>query len=177
MLKKIFLTLVALIVLFVVVVAMQPAAYRVERSTKIAAPPATVFPLVNDFHRWDSWSPWAKLDPGMKTTFEGPAAGAGAIYKWIGNKDVGEGQMTLLESKPNELVRIKLDFLKPFKDTSTTEFTFKPAGDQTEVAWSMSGDRNFFAKAVCMFMNMDKMVGGDFEKGLAKIKSEAEGKK
>ena len=177
MLKKIFLALVALIVIFCVVVAMQPAAYRIVRSTKIAAPPATVFPLVNDFHQWDGWSPWAKLDPGMKTTFEGPTAAPGSIYKWSGNKEVGEGQMTLLESKPNELVRIKLDFIKPFADTCATDFTFKPEGDQTNVTWSMSGDRNFLAKAICLCMNMDKLVGGDFEKGLAKLKSEAEAKK
>ncbi len=177
MLKKIFLALVALIVIFCVVVAMQPAAYRIVRSTKIAATPAAVFPLVNDFHQWDGWSPWAKLDPGMKTTFEGPTAAPGSIYKWSGNKEVGEGQMTILESKPNELIRIKLDFIKPFSDTCATDFTFKPEGEQTNVTWSMAGDRNFFAKAICMFMNMDKMVGGDFEKGLAKLKSEIEAKK
>ena len=176
MLKKIFLVLVALIVVFAIIVTVQPASYRIVRSAKIAAPPATIFPLVNDFHRWDAWSPWAKLDPAMKSTFEGPAAGTGAIYKWSGNKDVGEGKMTLLESKPNELVRIKLDFLKPFADTSTTEFTFKPDGAQTDVSWSMSGDRNFLSKAVSLFMNMDKMIGGDFENGLAQMKA-AEAKK
>jgi len=177
MLKKISFGLVALIVIFSMVVTLQPASYRILRSVKIAAPPATVFAEVNDFHNWDAWSPWAKLDPAMKTTFEGAASGAGSIYKWTGNKDVGEGQMTLLESKPNELVRIKLDFTKPFADTSTTEFTFKPDGNQTEVTWSMSGNRDFFAKAVGLFMNMDKMVGGDFEKGLAKLKTDAEAKK
>ena len=177
MLKKIFLALIALMVVFAVVVTLQPASYRIFRSVKIAAPPATVFAQVNDFHKWDAWSPWAKLDPAMKTTFEGPDAGTGAIYKWVGNKDVGEGQMTLLESKPNELVRIKLDFLKPFADTSTTEFTFQPDGDQTNVNWSMSGNRNFVSKAVCLFMNLDKLIGGDFEKGLAKLKADAEAKK
>ena len=177
MLKKILLALIALIVIFAIVVTMQPASYRILRSVKIAAPPATVFAQVNDFHKWDAWSPWAKLDPTMKTTFEGPDSGTGAIYKWVGNKDVGEGQMTLLESKPNELVRIKLQFLKPFADICDTEFTFKPDGDQTTVTWTMSGERNFVAKAVCMFMNMDKMVGGDFEKGLAKLKANSEAKK
>jgi Polyketide cyclase / dehydrase and lipid transport len=177
MLKKISLALVSLIVIFGIIVTFQPASYRIVRSAKIAAPPAAVFAQVNDFHKWDAWSPWAKLDPAMKTTFEGPAAGAGAIYKWTGNKVVGEGQMTLLESKPSELVRIKLDFIRPFTDTSTTEFTFKPDGDQTDVSWSMAGNRNFFAKAVCLFMNMDKLVGGDFEKGLAKLKAESEVKK
>ena len=177
MLKKIFLALIALIGIFSIVVAMQPASYRIMRTAKIAAPPATVFAQVNDFHKWDAWSPWAKLDPAMKTTFEGPAAGTGAIYKWAGNKDVGEGQMTLLESKLNELVRIKLQFLKPFADTCDTAFTFKPDGDQTTVTWTMSGERNFLAKAICLFMNMDKLVGGDFEKGLAKLKANSEAKR
>ena len=177
MLKKIFLAFVALIVIFGMIVTFQPASYRIMRSIKIAAPPATVYPLVNDFHAWEGWSPWAKLDPAMKTTFEGPAAGTGAIYKWSGNKEVGEGQMTLLESKANELVRIKLDFIKPFADTCATDFTFKPDGNGTEVSWTMSGNRNFLAKAICLFMNMDKLVGGDFEKGLAKLKTESEGKK
>jgi hypothetical protein len=177
MLKKILLVVAALIVVFAVIVSLQPADYRIARSAKIAAPPATVFPFVSDFHRWDAWSPWAKLDPAMKTIYEGPASGTGAIYRWSGNKEVGEGQMTLIESQPNDLVRIKLDFLKPFADTSTAEFTFKPAGDQTEVTWSMFGKRNFLSKAVCLFMNMDKMLGGEFEKGLAKMKTEAEAKK
>ena len=177
MLKKIFLGLVGLILIFCIIVAFQPAAYRIVRTNKIAAPPAAVFAQVNDFHNWDAWSPWAKLDPNMKVAYEGPAAGTGAIYKWVGNDKVGEGRMTILENKPGELVRIKLDFLKPFADTSTTEFTFKPDGDQTAVSWSMAGDRNFMAKAVCMFMNMDKMVGGDFEMGLAQLKSTTEAKK
>src|SRR5258708_7088595 len=124
MLKRILLALVALIVIFAVIVSLQPADYRIARSAKIAAPPATVFPYVNDFHRWDAWSPWANLDRAMKTIYEGPASGTGAIYRWSGNSKVGEGQMTLTESKANDLVRIKLNFLKPFADTSTTEFTF-----------------------------------------------------
>lgn len=177
MLKKIFLGLIALVVIFAIVVTMQSASYRILRAVKIAAPPSIVFAEVNDFHKWDAWSPWAKLDPTMKTTFEGPSAGPGAIYRWTGNNQVGEGQMTVLESKPNELIRIKLDFLRPFKDTCITEFTFKPDGAQTDVSWAMSGERNFMAKAVCLFMNMDKMVGGDFEKGLAQLKAESEAKK
>ena len=174
MIKKFFLGLVTLILIFCMIVTLQPAAYRIVRTTKIAAPAPAVFAQVNDFHNWPGWSPWAKLDPNMKITYDGPAAGPGAIYHWVGNKDVGEGQMTLLESKPNELVRIKLDFIKPFADTSTTEFTFQPDGDQTNVSWSMAGNRNFLAKAVCLFMNMDKLVGTDFEKGLATLKSQTE---
>ncbi|MGE5193981.1 MAG: SRPBCC family protein [Deltaproteobacteria bacterium] len=172
--KKIFLSLAAIVVVFVGVVAMQPSDFRVTRSTTIAAPPADVFAQVNDFHNWEAWSPWAKLDPAARNSFEGASAGTGAIFKWSGNDKVGEGKMTLTESRPHELIRIKLEFVRPFADTSTTEFTFKPEGGQTVVTWSMFGRKNFVSKAVCLFMNMDKMLGGDFEKGLAQMKTVAE---
>jgi len=172
--SKILFGLAAVLLVFLVVVAFQPADFQVVRSTKISAPPPVVFTEVNDLHRWNAWSPWAKLDPAMKQTHEGAPAGSGAVYSWAGNSDVGEGRMTITESRPNELVRIKLEFLKPFAQTNTTEFTFKPEGPQTSVTWSMAGRKNFISKAVCMFMNMDKMVGGDFEKGLAALKSVAE---
>lgn len=179
MIKKILLGLVVLLAIFAVVVAFQPAAFRVARSGRIAAPPAAVFSEVNDFHKWDAWSPWAKLDPAMKQTHEGAPAGKGAIYSWAGNSDVGEGRMTITESRPPELVRIQLDFIKPFAATNTTEFTFKPDGNGTTVDWVMTGEKNYISKAVCMFMDMDKMVGGDFEKGLAALKKvvESGGKK
>jgi hypothetical protein len=171
MLKKILIGIAAVIVLFVIIVALQPGQYRVSRSATITAAPSVVFEHVNDLHKWDAWSPWAKLDPAMKVTFDGPAAGAGASYAWVGNKDVGEGKMSITETKANELVRLKLEFIKPFTSTAMTEFTFKPEGNQTSVTWSMSGHKNFISKAFCLFMNMDKMVGGDFEKGLASLKS------
>lgn len=171
MLKKILIGIAAVIVLFVVVVAVQPSHYRVSRSATIPAAPAVVFEHVNDLHKWDAWSPWAKLDPAMKVTFDGPQAGAGASYAWVGNKEVGEGKMSITESKVNELVRLKLEFIKPFASTAMTEFTFKAEGNQTSVTWSMTGDKNFISKAFCLFMNMDKMVGGDFEKGLGGLKS------
>lgn len=174
MLKKIIIALVVILVVFVIIVATRPANFRVTRSTIISAPPAVVFAQVNDFHKWDAWSPWAKLDPAMKQTHEGAPAGVGAIYSWAGNKKVGEGRMTITESRTNELIGIKLEFLKPFAAVNTTEFTFTPVGNQTTVNWSMTGTNNFMAKAFCMFMNMDKMVGGDFEKGLADLKSVAE---
>lgn len=176
MIKKILLGLVVVLGIFAIVVAFQPSAFQVVRTTKISAPPQTVFAEVNDLHKWDAWSPWAKLDPAMKVTHEGAPAGKGAIYSWAGNKEVGEGRMTITESRPPELVRIQLDFIKPFASTSLTEFTFKPEGNQTSVTWTMSGEKNYISKAVCMFMNMDKMVGGDFEKGLAALKAVAEGK-
>ena len=174
MIKKIVLALAAIVVVFVVIVALQPSEFRVTRSATIAAPPPAVFAQVNDFHKWDAWSPWAKLDPNMKKTHEGAPAGTGAIYSWSGNDQVGEGRMTLTESRPSELIRIKLEFMKPFAATNTTEFTFKPEGDQTMVTWSMFGTNDFIAKAFGLFMNMDKMVGGDFEKGLAQMKSVVE---
>lgn len=164
----------ALLGIFAVMVAMQPAEFSVQRSTTIAAPPATVFALVNDFHQWEKWSPWAKMDPEMKTTYEGSESGAGAIYTWIGNSQVGEGKMTILESRAPEQVGIQLEFLAPMKATNTAEFNFKPEGDGTTVTWSMAGRNNFIGKAFCMFMDMDAMVGGDFEKGLTAIKAVAE---
>ena len=174
MLKKILIALAVIVIVLVIVVAFQPAEFRVSRSTVIAAPAPSVFAQVNDFHKWDGWSPWAKLDPNMKTTHAGAPAGTGAIYSWAGNSDVGEGRMTLTESRPSELVRIKLEFKKPFAATNTTEFVFKPDADKTMVTWAMFGTNNFMAKAFGLFMDMDKMIGGDFEKGLAQLKSVAE---
>lgn len=171
MLKKILIGVAALIVIFLVIVALQPSQYRVTRTATIPAASSAVFDQVNDFHKWNAWSPWAKLDPAMKTTFEGPQSGTGAAYSWVGDSKVGEGKMSITESRTNELVRLKLEFLKPFPSVATTEFAFKPEGNQTSVTWSMSGEKNFMSKAVCLFMNMDKMLGGDFEKGLANLKS------
>jgi len=151
-LKKILIALAVIIIAFLGVVAMQPS----------------------QFHNWEAWNPWAKLDPAMKQTYEGAPAGAGAIYTWAGNSEVGEGRMTLTESRPSDLIRIELEFLKPFPGTSTAEFTFKPEDNQTAVVWSMAGKNNFMAKAVCLFMSMDKMIGGQFEKGLAQMKAVAE---
>jgi uncharacterized protein YndB with AHSA1/START domain len=159
------------------VVAMQPADFRIVRSATIPAPPAEVFAQVNDFHNWEAWSPWKKLDPAAKNSFEGAPSGTGAVFKWVGNSEVGEGSMTITESRPNELIRIRLHFVKPFEDTSTAEFTFKPEGQQTLVTWSMYGRKDFIGKAICMFMDMDKMVGGNFEEGLANIKTVLEAKR
>jgi len=171
MAKKILIGIVILVIVFVIIVAIQPPQYRVVRTTAIAAPQTAVFEQVNDLHKWEAWSPWAKLDPGMKQTYEGSPAGTGAIYHWSGNNKVGEGRMTILESRANDLVRIKLDFIKPFASTADTEFSFKPDANQTAVAWSMAGKKNFMSKAFGLFVNMDKMIGGDFEKGLAQLKS------
>lgn len=177
MLKKILIGLAVIIVLLVAVVSMQSSEFRVSRSAAISAPPSEVFVQVNDFHKWKAWSPWAKLDPNSNETFEGPSAGTGAIFAWAGNREVGEGRMTITESRPSDLILIKLEFFKPMEGISTTEFTFKPEGDQTVVTWTMTGHHGFMGKAMCLFMNMDKMVGGQFEQGLASMKEIAESSK
>src|SRR5713226_6692083 len=174
MLKIILIALAVIVVVFVAIVAVQPSDFRITRSATIAAPPEAVFAQVNDLHNWEAWSPWAKLDPAAKSTYEGPAAGVGAAFAWSGNNKIGEGRMTVIDSRPNVLVRFKLDFLKPFKASNTAEFTFKPEGNQTAVTWSMYGKNNFLSKAVGLFMNCDKMVGGQFEQGLAQMNSVTE---
>ncbi len=129
---------------------------------------------MNDLHNWEAWSPWAKLDPAARQTYDGPPAGVGAAFAWSGNMQVGEGRMTITESRPNELVRLRLDFVKPFKGTNTAEFTFQPDGDQTGVTWAMTGTRTFIPKAIGLFVSCDKMLGGFFEKGLVQLKAVAE---
>ena len=174
MLKKIILAMLVVLVGFIGFVAIQPADYRVERSASISAPPSVVFDQINDFHKWDAWSPWADIDPQMKTSFEGASVGEGSVYKWTGNNKVGEGSMKIVESRPGERVGIALTFVKPFAGTSDTTFTFLPAPNGTSVKWSMSGKNNFIGKAMCVFMNMDKMMGPIFEKGLASLGKAAE---
>jgi len=174
MLIRILLGLVVVVIALVVVVATRPAEFRIARTTTVAAPPRAVFAQVNDFHRWDAWSPWAKLDPAMKQTFEGPPAGTGAIYTWSGDRQVGEGRMTMIESRPDELIRIELQFVRPFRATNTAEFTFRPEGDRTIVTWSMTGRNGFMAKAVGLFVSMDRLVGREFESGLSRLAAVAE---
>lgn len=174
MFKKILIGLAVILAVFLVVVAIQPAEFKITRSITIAAPPVRVFPLVNDFHRWNDWSPWDKMDPDMKKTYEGPMAGMGATYGWSGNNKVGQGKMTIIKSEAPSLVMVNLEFQKPMKAVNLTEFTFSPEGQQTLVTWSMSGKNGFVGKAFGMMMNMDKMVGADFEKGLAQLKELAE---
>jgi hypothetical protein len=172
---KILAIVVVIVIVLVVIVALQPGDFRVARSTLVSAPPPAVFAQVNDFHQWNAWNPWGKIDPSMKQNYEGAPAGPGAVYTWNGNKEVGEGRMTITDSRPSDLIRVRLEFFKPFAATNTAEFTFVPEGNQTRVTWSMFGEKNFMAKAVHLFMNMDKMIGGQFEKGLADLKTAAEG--
>jgi hypothetical protein len=173
MLKKISLAIAMIIVVFAIVIALQPADYQVTRVATMAAPPSAVFEQVNDFHKWQAWSPWAKMDPEAEVSYEGPSAGEGAVFRWSGNGDVGSGSMTITESKPHERIRLRLDFIEPMAGTADTDFKFKPMGengDTTEMTWTMSGKNNFIGRAICMFVSMDKMVGQNFEDGMAGIK-------
>ena len=174
MFRKILIVLVLAIGVFLAVAATKPDHFSITRSTTIQAPPATVFALVNDFHKWEDWSPWAKLDPNSKVSFDGPAEGVGAGFGWSGNNDVGEGHMKITESKPAEQIKLDLVFKRPMEGTNLTVFTFKPEGAGTNVAWTMSGENNFFAKMISVVINCDKMVGEMFEKGLASMKAKAE---
>ena len=174
MLRKVLIALAAVIVVLLVVIATRPSTYRVERSTRIAAPPDVVFGLVNDFHAWDRWSPWAKLDPEMKVTYGGPPSGLGATYAWTGRAKVGEGNMRITESRSAQKVGIRLEFLKPMQGVCQTDFGFRPESGGTQVSWVMSGTNDFLGKAFSLFADMDAMIGKDFDKGLAAMRTEAE---
>jgi polyketide cyclase/dehydrase/lipid transport protein len=174
MLKKILIGLAVAVLALVGFISTRPNTFAVQRSATIQAPPELAFALVNDFHRWGEWSPWDKLDPAMKRTFEGASAGVDAVYTWTGNDQVGEGRMKIEQSKANEQIRIELQFIRPFPSTNSTTFTFKPEGGGTSVTWLMEGRHNFMSKAFSAFMDMDAMVGKDFEKGLANMKTAAE---
>lgn len=177
MLTKIAIVVVVILAVVGCVIALQPDTYQVVRTAEIAAPPAQVFALINDFHKWDGWSPWAKLDPAMKTTYSGADSGTGASYYWIGNDQVGEGRMTIIESRPTEAVKIKLEFMKPFASSAINAFTVTPSGAGSKVEWNMAGDSNFMSKGFGLVMGgMDKMIGPDFEKGLTQMKALAEKK-
>lgn len=174
MFKKILIGLFLIIGVFAVIVFMQPSEFRISRSCTINASTADVFAQVNSFFNWQAWSPWAKLDPNAKAEYEGPSEGVGAIFRWSGNDQVGVGSETIIESRPNELITIRLEFEKPYKAINTAEFKFDSQGDETIVTWSMFGKNNFVSKAMGMFMNFDKMVGGQFEEGLNNLKSVVE---
>ncbi|WP_263410752.1 SRPBCC family protein [Terriglobus tenax] len=166
---------VALVVAVILILAAtKPSTYHVERSISISAPPQKTANLVDDFHLWDRWSPWAKLDPEMKVTYSGPQSGIGSIYHWKGNSKVGEGEMEILSVEPGKTT-IRLDFLKPFEGNNTTVFYFagNPDGPVT-VRWTMDGPANFMTRVMLVFTSMDKMIGPDFEQGLANLKTAAE---
>jgi carbon monoxide dehydrogenase subunit G len=154
--------------------ATRPDSFSVRRAASIQAPPEKIFPLINDFSRWSAWSPYEKKDPAMKRSFSGPAAGKGAVYAWEGNGDVGQGRMEIADAVAPSRVTLKLDFVKPFEAHNRVDFTLEPKGGATEVTWAMDGPMPFISKVVTLFVDMDRMVGGDFEAGLANLKAIAE---
>ena len=174
MLKTIALIVAVLIAGVLIFAATKPDTFSVERSATIKAPPEKIFAVLNDFHRWTEWSPWEKLDPAMKRTLGGPASGQGATYAWEGNSKAGAGRMEITDSVPARKVGIKLDFIKPFEGHNIAEFTLTPQGDATQVNWLMHGPAPFISKLMQVFISMDKMIGQDFEEGLANLKAVAE---
>ena len=160
--------------MLLLVVATRPGHLHVERSMAMAAPPSVVFPLIDDFHAWQSWSPWEKLDPNMKREITGAPRGKGARYSWSGNDDVGSGTMEIVESEPLQKVQIRLEFKEPWAATNTTTFTLVPTSAGTHVTWSMDGENSFGAKAMGLVMDMDQMIGKDFESGLTNLQAVAE---
>ena len=174
MLKTIALVIVVAIAGVLIFAATKPDTFAVQRSTSIKAPPDRIFPLINDFKRWDAWSPWEKKDPAMKRSYGPTTSGKGAHYAWEGNNDVGQGSMAITESVPPSKVALKLDFVKPFEGHNVVEFTLVPRGGSTDVTWSMSGPAPFMSKVMQVFVNMDRMIGKDFEAGLASLKAAAE---
>jgi uncharacterized protein YndB with AHSA1/START domain len=176
MLKKIVIVLAVVVVLFLAFVATRPSTYQVTRTAAINAPAETVFTYLADLHNWNSWSPWAGRDPNLKTTYSGAPSGVGAIYEWNGNDQVGSGRMKVTDVKPSEQVGIELTFLKPWESTNRVEFTLASSGGATNTTWAMKGNHNFISKAFSVFMDMEKMMGPDFEAGLAKLKTLTEAK-
>lgn len=178
MLKKILLAAAGLLAVAIVGVLIaastQPDVFRLQRSVSIAAPPEKIFPLINDFRSFGSWSPFEKLDPAMKRTFTGAPAGKGAAYAWEGNSQAGIGRMEITESTPPSRIAINLDFTKPFEAHNIVEFTLEPRGGATIVTWAMHGPTPFLGKVMHVFINFDRMVGADFETGLANLKALAE---
>ena len=178
MVKKILLGVAGVVVLLVVGVlgaaAMQPDTTHVERSVTVAAPPADVFPFANNFDLWVGWSPWQHIDPNQVVTYSPSHEGKGAWYEWTGNKDVGHGRMTIVESSPPGKVVEELHFMEPFESTATATLTFVPEGDNTRVTWAFDEKQDLMGKTACLFMNMDQMLGDDFQRGLDQLKPQAE---
>ncbi|HKO94081.1 MAG TPA: SRPBCC family protein [Polyangiaceae bacterium] len=169
MLKRVAAIAIALIAVLVLVVATRSSHMHVERSAIVPVAPDVVFPLINDFHAWSSWSPWEKLDPEMKREFSGAPQGKGAQYAWSGNDQVGVGNMQITDNKPAEQVTIQLEFKEPWAATNVTNFRLAAVPEGTKVTWAMDGENNFAAKAMSLVMDMDQLIGKDFEAGLANL--------
>lgn len=174
MLKIIAIIIVVPLAALLVFAATKPDTFRVERATTIKAPPEKIFPLINDLHSWGAWSPYEKKDPAMKRTLSGAESGKGAVYEWEGNKEVGKGRMEIMDTSPPSKVTIKLDFVKPFEAHNIVDFTLEPKGDSTDVTWALHGPSPYISKVMGIFLNMDNMIGKDFETGLANLKTVAE---
>jgi Polyketide cyclase / dehydrase and lipid transport len=174
MLKIIAIVLAVLVVAILGLAMTKPDSFSVQRKMSIQAPPDKIFPLINDFHNWNSWSPWEKLDPGMTRTHSGAASGKGAVYEWDGNSKVGKGRMEITDASAPSEIAIKLDFLKPFEGHNIAEFTLEPQGDSTNVTWDMHGPSSLVSKVMQVFISMDKLIGKDFDSGLANLKTIAE---
>lgn len=173
MIKAIVIGAALLVAGFLIFAAARPDTFRVERSASIEAPPEKVFALISDFDRWSAWSPYEKKDPAMKRIRSGPTSGRGAVYAWEGNKEIGKGRMEILEASP-ESVRIRLDFIEPFEAHNIVEFIIVPKGGSTRVTWAMQGANTYVGKVMQTFFDMDRMVGSDFEAGLASLKAVTE---
>lgn len=174
MLFNILAVVVVIVVALLIFASTRPNTLHVTRSAVVNARADEIFPLLNDFHRWGSWSPWERLDPDLKRQYSGAESGVGAIYNWEGNKKVGAGRMEITDSAAPSRVVIKLDFLKPFEAHNTTEFGLEPKGLATNVTWTMRGPNSLMSKVMGLFMNMDRLIGTDFEKGLANLKEVTE---
>jgi uncharacterized protein YndB with AHSA1/START domain len=174
MIEALVIVVVVLIALLLIYAATRPAAFRVERSVIINAPAEKIFPLINDFREWEPWSPWEKVDPAVKRSYNGAASGEGAVYEWSGNKNIGQGRMEIVESSPPSKIKLKIDFIKPFEAHNTIEFTLVPQSDSTLITQAMYGPSPFISRLMSVFCSMDKMVGKKYEEGLANLKALSE---
>lgn len=174
MFKTITIIIAILIAAILIYAATRPDNFRIERSTSIKAPPEKIFPIINDFHQWEAWSPWEKIDPEIKRTYSGTTNGKGAVYEWRGNKDIGQGRMEIIESSPPSRIVLKLDFITPFEAHNSVDFTLVTQGDTTVVTQAMYGSSPYISKLMGLFFSMEKMVGQKYEEGLANLKAFAE---
>jgi uncharacterized protein YndB with AHSA1/START domain len=174
MIKTIGIVVVVLLAILLIYAAIRPDTFRVERTASIKATPEKIFPLINDFHQWESWSPWEKVDPDIKRTYSGAGSGRGAVYEWDGNKQIGQGRMEIIESSPPSKVVLKIDFIKPMEGHNTIAFSIVQKGDTTVVTHAMYGPSPYITRLMTIFFSMDKMIGSKFEEGLANLKAMAE---
>jgi uncharacterized protein YndB with AHSA1/START domain len=174
MIKKVLAGIAVVLAILLIYGASKPGDFRVQRTIAMQTSPEKIFPLINDFHQWPSWSPWEKLDANMKRTFSGPPNGTGSVYEWDGNNKAGKGRMEITDCVPASKIGIKLDFIKPMEGHNNIEFTLQPSSRSTNVTWVMSGPLTYPGKVMTVFVSMDKLIGSDFETGLANMKAVAE---